>query len=513
MLRKVIRRVTGVILLFCMICFGEVPAIAEEKNMNPDFDKIDLFIEQEMKTCRIPGLSLGIVTGNEIIYLKGYGIADPTGRKVTPGTPFPIASLSKSFTAMAIMQLAEAQKLDLDQPVQTYIPMFQLSDQKASAAITVRELLNHTSGIGTREEYALDTLRDDSVTLEEYIASMGRIKPGRKVFQYGNLNYNILGKVIENVTGLPYGEYIMNNIFSPLEMKNSYVSQEKAQAEGMAVGYRSLFGFPVPTVLPYRIYNLPAAGIISSSEDISKYMTALLNSGNYKNRQILSKSGTASLMAPSAKVSEYVSYGLGWYVTSGSVYHGGELIHFQSKVKLLPEDSVGVAILYNTSNTIYNTLFKAGYRDRIESGIISILYGYEPDAVQPGAGLFDLNRYPMSVTYTIYTGLYLLAFLLLLISAFRLRRFHTSLKADRKKLYMKLFHIAFIHLLPPVLVLILIPAITGMRLAFILFYVPDLGYFLLLCAGVDFAIGIIKILLIRKYIKAGKKKQKMPMGE
>ena len=498
---KLIKCLTWIIMLQCMAGLMSIPSTAKEKEIIPDFREIDSFIKKEMQACRIPGLSLGIVKGNEIIYNQGYGAADPTGREVTPRTPFMIASLSKSFTAMAVMQLAEAGKVDTDKTVQTYLPGFQLSDKAAAAEITIKELLNQTSGISAREENTLETLQNDRVSLDEYAAGTQRIKPGKKVFQYTNLNYNILGRLIESVTGQSYGEYITENIFEPLEMKHSYVSQAEAQENGMAVGYRSLFGFPVPAELPYRSWNLPAAGIISCSEDISKYMTALLNDGNYNNKKILSKSYLEELMSPSAKVSEYVSYGLGWYVTSGSVYHGGEFAHFQSKVKLLPEDSIGVAILYNTSNLIYNNLFKVGYRDRIESGIISILYGYEPDLVQPGSGVFDLNHYPMVVTYTVYTGLYLIVSLLLLVSAVRLKYYNKRLRTSKKCIHLKLVPIILVHLLLPVLVLILIPGITGLKWPFFLFYLPDLGYFILFSGFIDFAIGSVKILLLIKYLK------------
>src|SRR6266540_1256844 len=99
----------------------------------PDFAAIDKFVEDEMKAQRIPGLALGIVQGNQIVHLKGFGIADPSGRAVTPQTPFIIGSVAKSFTALAIMQLVEAGKVDLDAPVQRYLPWFRVADPDAAA--------------------------------------------------------------------------------------------------------------------------------------------------------------------------------------------------------------------------------------------------------------------------------------------------------------------------------------------------------------------------------------------
>ena len=103
-----------------------------------------------MDAQRIPGLALGIVEGDRIVHMRGFGKADESGRAVSPQTPFVIGSLSKSVTALAIMQLVEAGKVDLDAPVQRYIPWFRVADERASAQITVRHLLNQTSGLSTK---------------------------------------------------------------------------------------------------------------------------------------------------------------------------------------------------------------------------------------------------------------------------------------------------------------------------------------------------------------------------
>lgn len=469
-------------------------AFAESDNITPDYNKIDSYIEKEMKQCRIPGFALGIVKNNEVIYLKGYGNADSSGREVTPQTPFLIASLSKSLTAMGIMQLVDEKKLDLDKTVQTYIPWFCVSDRQASSEITVRQLLNHTSGIGTDAEFEVATLRGDDTTIEQIVRKFNKIKLTKKVgeaFQYNSANYIILGEIIESVSGLSYEEYMKQKVFQPLGMKHSYVSQAEAKKDGMAVGYRTVFGFPVPAELPYRKDFLPAYSIISCSEDMSKYLIALLNNGSYNNTQILSKQGVTELMTPSSKTSEWQSYGLGWYVTSGSVYHGGEVANYQSKAKMIPEDSLGVILMYNTSSTTLTTLFKSGYRDRIESGIISILYGYEPDEVQPGAGLFDLNRYPMSVTYSIYIILCILIVLLLVLSAARLKSFKKRLMTGKKSI-LRLIFMGLIHFILPLYILYTVPKISHASWRFVLYYVPDIGYFSLLACIAFLAIGIIK---------------------
>src|SRR5215208_3858241 len=156
------------IVISCLICLASSTALASPPQAaNIDFAKIDKFIEQEMQAQRIPGLSLGIVQGDQIVHLKGFGIANPSGRAVTAQTPFIVGSLSKSFTAVAIMQLVEEGKVELDAPVQRYIPWFGVADEAASAQITVRHLLNQTSGLSTKTGRSFQGSGDTSDTALE----------------------------------------------------------------------------------------------------------------------------------------------------------------------------------------------------------------------------------------------------------------------------------------------------------------------------------------------------------
>jgi CubicO group peptidase (beta-lactamase class C family) len=110
---------------------------------------VDGYVLREMQDIRAPGGGLVIVSRGRVVHARGFGIATPQGRPATPGTPFILGSLSKSFTALAVMQLVDSGRIELDAPVQRYLPTFRLRDGRASAAITVRQLLNHTSGIPT----------------------------------------------------------------------------------------------------------------------------------------------------------------------------------------------------------------------------------------------------------------------------------------------------------------------------------------------------------------------------
>jgi len=136
---------------------------AQARSDSPDFSAIDQYVKGRMRSARIPGIALAIVKGDQIIYSKGYGRADPSGRAVTPQMPFMIGSVTKPITALAVMQLVEAGKIELDMPVQRYIPWFRVSDPEASAQITVRQLLYQTSGMPQPPSTQQITENDDQV--------------------------------------------------------------------------------------------------------------------------------------------------------------------------------------------------------------------------------------------------------------------------------------------------------------------------------------------------------------
>ena len=159
----------------------------------PDFAAIDDYVEGRMRELRIPGLAMGIVEGDRIVHLKGFGIAGSDGRPVTPQTPFQINSLGKPMTGVAIMQLVEAGKLDLDAPVQRYLPWFRVADEAASARITPRHLLSHTSGLpeaaGMEQAFSADGRPD---ALEQRVRALRSVQLNRPVgasYEYSNAGY------------------------------------------------------------------------------------------------------------------------------------------------------------------------------------------------------------------------------------------------------------------------------------------------------------------------------------
>jgi CubicO group peptidase (beta-lactamase class C family) len=234
-----------------------------------------------MEADHVPGLALAIVRRDEVVHLRGFGTTGLDGRPVTPRTSFVLGSMSKSFTALAIMQLAEKDKVELDAPARRYLPWFRVASPEASGRITVRHLLNQTSGLPENASRA----RGADSPLEVHVRALGDVElehPPGAAYEYSSPNYQVLGLIIQEVSGQPFGEYVQHNIFDPLGMDDSFTSQAEAQQAGtMASGHRYWFGRPVAADLPFEEGRLPSAALISSSEDMAHYLIAQLNEGRY----------------------------------------------------------------------------------------------------------------------------------------------------------------------------------------------------------------------------------------
>ena len=221
---------------------------------------VEHYVTTTHRQLRIPGLAIAIVQDGKVVYQRSLGEAAP-GRPTTPSTPFILGSLSKSFTALAIMQLIEAGKLNLDERVQHSIPWFRLDDSAASSLITVRHLLTHTSGISRFTGRVLLSRRGGK-TREQSVRALSKVQlscPVGSRFEYSNTNYLIAGLLIESASGMSYEEYIQEHIFRPLQMTTSFPSEQQARRHGMAQGYRWWFGRPVPFDAPFLDDALPAA--------------------------------------------------------------------------------------------------------------------------------------------------------------------------------------------------------------------------------------------------------------
>ncbi len=324
-----------------------------------DIAAIDAYIENHIAKHQIPGLALSIVHNDEIVYTQGYGVASPDGTPVTPQTPFIIGSTSKSFTALAIMQLVEAGELELDAPVQTYLPWFTMADPEGAKKITVRHLLAHTSGLsGPVSDKDLVNPDVSEAALDTHIRELtdyNLARPAGESHEYNNTGYDILGLIVQAVSGQSFEDYIDTHIFSPLDMTNSYTSKTEAESNGLAVGHTYFFGSPrVSADAPYSRRKLPSGFLIASAEDLGHYLIAQLSGGRYGEAQILSPEHVTLMHQPAvATLNKGVSYAFGWRTNlvegEPSVRHGGDTSGSHSNMAFSPTRGWGVAIVMNVA--------------------------------------------------------------------------------------------------------------------------------------------------------------------
>ncbi|GAH99548.1 unnamed protein product, partial [marine sediment metagenome] len=214
------------LVLFITLCLVVSPSIAEEK-----FEPNDLrnFIETEMKNWNVPAVAVLIVKNDQVIFSEGFGYRDVEKKlKVTPNTLFPIASVSKSFTALALGMLVDEKKLDFDQPVRNYLPTFRMYDDYLTGHITPRDMLSHRSGL---PRHGL-VWYNAGLTGEETTKRIRYLQPSyglRERFQYNNLMYQASGCLVRKLSGRTWEEFVKERIFLPLGMKSSNFSIEELQ--------------------------------------------------------------------------------------------------------------------------------------------------------------------------------------------------------------------------------------------------------------------------------------------
>jgi CubicO group peptidase (beta-lactamase class C family) len=300
-----------------------------------------------------PGLAVGIV--------RPDGVTLGAAGDVTADTPFVIGSATKSFTALAVLQLAEAGRVALDTPAVHYVPDFATSNPAVSNRITVRQLLSHTSGLSTAA--GTDPLAEPETTLHRQVLALHAVVAATgSTFAYSNANYEVLGDVIEHVTGGSYGQYVQAHVLTPLGMTHTYTDLPTARAHGLREGHRIWFGVGVGDGYWFRPDFLPSGFLVSTVGDLSHYLSAMLDGGRYNGRTVLSAAGVRSLTTqatPAMAEGMQGGYGYGWYQrpTSGEdlVIDPGITRNGHADLVLVPQRHVAVAVLSDAESALYVT--------------------------------------------------------------------------------------------------------------------------------------------------------------
>ncbi len=353
------------------------------------------FVFKRMADSKLPGLSLAGIVDGELEYSHGFGFRDlATGASATPDTLYGIGSVTKSFTALAVMQLQERGKLTVEDPVDDYV---YTGLRPKGEHILIKHLLNHSSGMPALAyaEAAFSHITHasdmwlpisntrDLVTFMQGSDKWAHAKPGERWF-YFNEGYILLGALIEEASGMRYTDYMTRNILQPLEMNRSYWTKQKAEADpDFATPYNVTSESWEPSSYTYG-EMLSDGGLISSVTDMAHYVQMYLNCGEYKGKRIVESESIKRMLTDVVRIpdeplygDQVGNYGYGLNVWPGFlgrtlIHHSGSVYVATAYMGIIPEEKVGVVVLTNASG--YPPSYLGNYA-------IATLLGEDPNRV------------------------------------------------------------------------------------------------------------------------------------
>ncbi|WP_158501833.1 serine hydrolase [Vitiosangium sp. GDMCC 1.1324] len=356
-----------VLLLSCSLAWGQAAPLKG----------LDTYANGAIHDWNVPGLAITVVKDGKVVLSKGYGV-----RKVGEPAPvdehtlFAIGSISKSFTAMALGMLVDEGKLSWDDPVSRYLPYLQLYDPYVTRELTIRDLLTHRSGLpdvsGGILWYGSDYNR------EEVLKRIVHIKPVssfRSTFAYQNVMYMAAGEVVHAVSGKSWDDFIRERIFTPLGMDESNsLYRDLQKSKNLAMPHVRLEGKSV--AIEYRDSDNigPAGSIVSSVNDMARYMQLLLAEGTSQGKKLYSDKVARELFTPQMLVpnppsprpelksldARFRAYGFGWFLRDYRgrkiISHTGGMDGMAAVVILVPEENLGITVLSHQDGGIFNAM-------------------------------------------------------------------------------------------------------------------------------------------------------------
>ena len=370
----------GSVIVVALLCFLLVPSSVGVAAPVVGPAAVDRFMSEYLARTRLPGASIAITHGDQVVYVAGYG-HDSTGAAITPTTRMPIASVSKSMTATAVMQLVDAGKVQLDAPVRLYLTDFRLADSRGDR-ITVRQLLNQTSGMSDTAFPDLRRPQADSLAgaVERLRTARLAADPGTR-FNYHNPNYQVAARLVEVVSGEPFADYLQRNVFGPIRMRDSVTVDTARDAEDVSHGYIRAYGFAVP--VPELDWFVGGShGVITTAADLAGWLTTQNNGGKAPDgHQVVSAAAVAEMHTPSGVSDD--DYGMGWWRAQSDdgvrISHNGDWFTYTAHQVLLPDTGYGIAVIADTGMSL------ADDPEIIAQGLIELTRGEMPDVHRPWA--------------------------------------------------------------------------------------------------------------------------------
>jgi CubicO group peptidase (beta-lactamase class C family) len=327
---------------------------ATEPSLTERLASIEDIIEHLRVQSDVAGASLGIVKDGRVVLLKGFGMRDIEKRlAVTPDTLFPVGSISKSFTALAVLLAMDSNALSLDDPPRKFLPEFKLRDGEADARVTLRDLLAHRTGV-ERADLAWTAFQLSRNELIRGIATLKQVAKMGSAFHYNNYLYVAAGEAAARAMGQTYEDLVTKRLLQPLGMRRTNFSVDLSKADpDHALGYAPSSSTPQP--MPAIAAIAPAGGVISTSREMIEFVRFLIAGQTRNGQAILSSAALRNMTTPQIKVEDGVDYGLGLFLRNWKglkvIEHEGNLPGYSALIAAIPERSIGFVLLTNASNS------------------------------------------------------------------------------------------------------------------------------------------------------------------
>jgi CubicO group peptidase (beta-lactamase class C family) len=355
-----------------------IAARGQESDVTKKLQGFDAYMEQTLKDWNTPGVGVGIVVGDKLVFAKGYGYRDYEKKlPFTAKTLQPIASNSKLFTAVAAGMLVEEGKLTWDKPVRESVPVIQFYNDQLNNNVTLRDMLSHRTGV-TRHDLIWFKSPFTRKELFERLKYLEPQEPMRETFLYNNLMFAGVGQIIELKSGKRWEDFVRERIFTPLGMDTTcYTIADMLKQPDYGVPFREKRDSFELYKIPYYEDTegvAPAGAIISNIDELSHWLIALMNDGKYNGKQVLPANVLKATLQPAIALPNTLgealgywellnpAYGMGRQTASyrGKLltYHGGDLPGFHSQISFMPNDKIGVIVLVQTDHSapLYNII-------------------------------------------------------------------------------------------------------------------------------------------------------------
>lgn len=364
--------------LVVALVMSVIGARAQAPDISKRLEGFDAYMEQTLKDWNTPGVGVGVVVGDKLVFAKGYGYRDYEKKlPYTPKTLHQIASNSKLFTAVAAGMLVEEGKLTWDKPVRESVPTIQFYNDQLNSNVTLRDMLSHRTGV-TRHDLIWFKSPFTRKELFEKLKYLEPQEPMRQAFLYNNLMFSAVGQIIELKTGKRWEDFVRERIFAPLDMNAScYTIADMMKQPEYGVPFREKRDSFELYKIPYYEDTegvAPAGAVISNIDELSHWLIALMNDGKYNGKQVLPASVLKATLQPAIGLPNTAGEALGYWELLNPAYgmgretasyrgklltfHGGDLPGFHSQVSFLPNDKIGVIVfvISDHSAPLYNII-------------------------------------------------------------------------------------------------------------------------------------------------------------